>query len=69
MIFPNTTFKDSELVALLKEGDQAAFTQLYLKYSGPMYVNMLKMVKDEQLSEELVAGPVFKDMAETFLFQ
>jgi RNA polymerase sigma-70 factor (family 1) len=45
---------DVELTALLKEGDKAAFTELYLKYSGPMYVNVLKMVKDEQLTEELV---------------
>ena len=45
---------DVELITLLKEGNQAAFTELYLKYSGPIYVNVLKMVKDELLTEELV---------------
>lgn len=45
---------DVELITLLKDGNQAAFTELYLKYSGPIYVNVLKMVKDELLTEELV---------------
>jgi len=47
-------YTDRELTALLGRGDQAAFTELYLSYSGPMYINMLKMVKDKQLTEELV---------------
>ena len=45
---------DAELIALLKTGDELAFTQLYYKYSGKMYVNMLKMVKDELIVEEMV---------------
>lgn len=45
---------DAELIALLKTGDELAFTQLYYKYSGKMYVNMLKMVKDERIVEEMV---------------
>lgn len=49
-----SVYTDLELTALLKEGDQLAFTELYTKYSGPMYVNVLKMVKDQQLTEELV---------------
>lgn len=49
-----STYTDQELTALLGKGDQAAFTTLYTVYSGPMYINMLKMVKDKQLTEELV---------------
>lgn len=49
-----SSYTDKELTALLSKGDQAAFTTLYAAYSGPMYVNMLKMVKDRQLTEELV---------------
>ena len=45
---------DAELIALLKTGNELAFTQLYYKYSGKMYVNMLKMVKDERIVEEMV---------------
>ncbi len=42
------------LLEQLKQGSTAAFTQLFRKYSGPMYFNVLKMVKDEQISEEIV---------------
>lgn len=49
-----STYTDRELTALLGKGDQNAFTTLYQTYSGPMYVNMLKMVKDKRLTEELV---------------
>jgi RNA polymerase sigma factor (sigma-70 family) len=47
---------DNELALLqrLKEGDEHAFTQLYHRYSLPMYVNFLRLVKDETLSEEFV---------------
>jgi len=49
-------YSDNELAILqrLKQGDEAAFTQLYRKYSLPLYVNFLRFVKDETLSEELV---------------
>jgi RNA polymerase sigma-70 factor (family 1) len=46
---------DNELaLQRLKQGDEAAFTQLYHKYSLPMYINFLRLVKDETLSEEFV---------------
>jgi RNA polymerase sigma factor (sigma-70 family) len=45
---------DFELAALLKTGNVLAFTQLYKKYSGKMYANMFKMVKDEQAVEEMI---------------
>lgn len=47
---------DNELALLhrLKQGDEDAFTQLYYKYSLPMYINFLRLVKDEALSEEFV---------------
>lgn len=47
---------DNELALLqrLRQGDEDAFTQLYHKYSLPMYVNFLRLVKDETLSEEFV---------------
>lgn len=45
---------DAELIALLKTGNELAFTQLYHRYSGKMYANMLRMVKDELIVEEMV---------------
>lgn len=43
-----------ELLLKLKDGDETVFTHFYKLYSGQMYVNILKMVKDEQIAEELV---------------
>jgi len=43
-----------ELLLKLRNGDESAFTYFYKLYSGQMYVNILKMVKDEQIAEELV---------------
>lgn len=47
---------DNEFALLqrLKQGDEDAFTQLYRKYSMPMYANFLRLIKDETLSEEFV---------------
>jgi RNA polymerase sigma factor, sigma-70 family len=47
---------DNELALLqrLKQGDEDAFTLLYHKYSLPMYINFLRLVKDETLAEEFV---------------
>ncbi|GAA4314571.1 RNA polymerase sigma-70 factor [Mucilaginibacter gynuensis] len=45
---------DFELTDLMKQGNVLAFTLLYKKYSGKMYANMFKMVKDEQVVEEMI---------------
>lgn len=45
---------EAELLALLKNGDVRAFTELYNRYSRKIYVNMFKMVKDEQVVEEMI---------------
>jgi RNA polymerase sigma-70 factor (ECF subfamily) len=45
---------DARLVALLKNGNVAAFTALYHKYRAKMYTNLFKMVKDEQVVEEMI---------------
>jgi len=43
-----------DLVAKIKAGDTRAFEQLYHEYSPRLYVNILKMVKDELTAEELI---------------
>ena len=45
---------ENDLLVQMKAGSENAFTLLYTKYSEPMYINFLKMVKDEQIAEELV---------------
>lgn len=47
-------YNESQLIADLKMGSQAAFTQLYNHYSQKIYFNVLAMVKDELIAEELV---------------
>lgn len=42
------------LLEQLRTGDEAAFTQLYNTYSGPLLVNLLTLVKDEHVAEEIV---------------
>jgi len=48
------TLIDSELISKLRDGDQLAFEQIYHRYSPPLYLNILKMVKDELATEELI---------------
>lgn len=45
---------EAELLLKLANGDQEAFTLLYHKYSAQLYLNVLKLVKDEQVTEELI---------------
>ncbi|HVK47848.1 MAG TPA: RNA polymerase sigma-70 factor [Pseudobacter sp.] len=46
--------QEGELLLRLAKGDEAAFTALYRHYSGPLYINFLRMVKDEAIAEEII---------------
>lgn len=46
--------QEGELLLRLAKGDEAAFTTLYRHYSGPLYINFLRMVKDEAIAEEII---------------
>lgn len=48
------TSDERALLQQLQAGNTCAFTRLYHHYSGQLYVNILKMVKDEQVTEEIV---------------
>lgn len=41
-----SSYTDRELVAFLKEGDQAAFTEIYNRYWSSMYAHVYKMLRD-----------------------
>jgi RNA polymerase sigma-70 factor (family 1) len=45
---------DVELTNLLKSGDQAAFTGIYERYKGLLYIYACKIVKDDDIAEDLV---------------
>jgi RNA polymerase sigma-70 factor (ECF subfamily) len=45
---------DQQLLSLLKQGDQEAFTQLYHLYSERLYLNLQRMLKSGPLAEELL---------------
>ncbi len=45
---------DAELVVLLKTGDHAAFTEIYNRYMGVLYLHALKLVKDEDEAQDIL---------------
>jgi RNA polymerase sigma-70 factor (ECF subfamily) len=49
-----STFTDAELTTLLKEGDRAAFTEIYNRYFELLYLHALKKLKDEDEVEDLI---------------
>ncbi|WP_127132937.1 RNA polymerase sigma factor [Pseudoflavitalea rhizosphaerae] len=46
--------QEGELLLRMAKGDEAAFTALYRHYSGPLYLNFVRMVKDEVIAEEII---------------
>lgn len=48
---------DFDLTELLKSGDHSAFSEIYNRYWGVLYIHCLKMLKDEA-----VAGDVVQDL-------
>lgn len=48
------TYPDQELAALLTQGDQRAFAELYERYSQRIYTTLRHMLKDELMAEELL---------------
>ena len=47
-------FPDAELTALLKAGDQVAFTEIYNRHWRLIYAHVYKMLRDEEEAKDLV---------------
>jgi RNA polymerase sigma-70 factor (ECF subfamily) len=45
---------DEDLVGLVADGDERALSELYDRYSRPVYATGLRLLGDKQLAEELV---------------
>ncbi len=48
------SFSDVELTDLLKSGNQMAFTEIYNRYKGLLYIYACKITKDEDVAEDIV---------------
>lgn len=62
---------DAALVALLKKSDRQAFTEIYNRFKGALYVYACKIVKEEDLAEDLVQEIFISlwDKRETVVFK
>lgn len=49
-----SAYTDQELLALLKQGDDMAFTQIYDRYSGPLYIFAFRKLKNEEEAKDVV---------------
>jgi RNA polymerase sigma-70 factor (family 1) len=47
-------FSDHQLLSLLKEGDETAFTEIYDRYWKVMYLHVFRMVRDEEESKDII---------------
>lgn len=45
---------DYELASLLKKGDHRAFTEIYHRYKGVLYLHALKLLKDEDEAQDVI---------------
>lgn len=55
------SFRDDELVTLLKQGDEAAFSEIYERYWLKLYNESHKRLKDEGLCADVIQD-VFADL-------
>lgn len=47
-------YTDQQLVVLLKEGKQEAFTEIYDRYWALMYIHVYKMLRDKEETKDLL---------------
>ncbi|MES2652225.1 MAG: RNA polymerase sigma-70 factor [Bacteroidota bacterium] len=47
-------FSDDELLAGISKGDQQAFRLLYERYTDPVYIQALRLLRSEELAQELM---------------
>lgn len=51
---PEELLNEKELLIQLKKGDDEAFKEIYSMYSHRLYVNLLRLVKSEELAMDLL---------------
>lgn len=48
------TLADHDLIAFLKEGDKAAFTEIYNRYKGVLYIHAYNKLRNQQEADDVV---------------
>ncbi len=48
------SLSDAELVSLLKNGDQAAYTEIYKRYHAALYIHVYNKIRNREESRDLV---------------
>ncbi|WP_316749961.1 RNA polymerase sigma-70 factor [Pedobacter gandavensis] len=51
---PYTTLADTDLVAHLKDGDKAAFTEIYNRYKGLLYIHAYQKLRNQSEADDVV---------------
>lgn len=59
-MFLYNSLSDQDLTSLLKSGDERAFAELYQKFSQRIYTHLRKLLKDDQLAQELLQDTFVK---------
>ncbi|WP_345954306.1 sigma-70 family RNA polymerase sigma factor [Mucilaginibacter sp. PAMB04168] len=52
-------YTDQELISLMKGNSHSAFTQIYDRYQGLLYIYACKITKDENEAEDIVQEVLF----------
>ncbi len=47
-------YDDEKLSILLKEGDEMAYTEIYHRYNGPLYLFVYKRLRDREQAKDLI---------------
>ncbi len=49
-----SAFSDSELAGLLRDGKESAFSEIFRRYHGPLFLHALKMLQDDEQAKDIV---------------
>ena len=49
-----STFSDQELLAMVKEGDKSAFTEIYDRYAPKIYYQVNQLLRDSESAKDVV---------------
>src|SRR5690606_1151654 len=49
-----SNFADDVLLSLLQKGDKVAYTEIYNRYNGPLYIFAYQRIKDREESKDII---------------
>jgi len=60
MRFQKARYDESEILALIKEGDETAFEKIYNKYSQILSIKLVQILKSEDLAQDVLQDVFIK---------